>query len=69
MGRRMDVSRLVGAVEIANRTTAAGRQTVHSWIQRDATFPAPVLVLAMGNLWDWAEVETWAKRTGRLPKN
>lgn len=30
-------------------------------------FPRPVRTVGRSPLYDWAEVETWAKATGRLP--
>lgn len=60
-------SALVGTAEIAER---AGVQlaTVHSWRARHANFPAPVVRLATGPVWDWREVEAWLaipRRSGR----
>jgi hypothetical protein len=31
----------------------------------DAAFPEPVTELRMGKVWDLADIESWAKRTGR----
>ena len=43
--------------------TTAGM--VRQWRHRPTDFPAPLAVLAIGPVWDWAEVEAWARRTGR----
>lgn len=70
MGRKVDVDELVGAAEIARRLGVAGREVVNAWRRRDNQghpFPAPVATLEMGNVWNWPDVEAWAKRTGRLP--
>jgi hypothetical protein len=66
MGRRIDVDQLVGATEIAERLGAPAAHRVHDWRRRYADFPAPVATLAMGLVWNWPEVERWAKSAGRL---
>jgi len=65
MGRSCDVSQLVGATEIAKRLGLSRPQIVHTWRRRYGEFPEPVLVLDMGHLWYWPDVESWLKRTGR----
>lgn len=61
---------LGGTAEVA----AAGRvalATVHSWRARHASFPAPLLVLRGGPLWDMAGVREWLaveRRPGRPAK-
>lgn len=60
------MSELVGAAEIAQRLGYRGRSVVSDWRRRHADFPAPVAVLEMGNVWSWADIEAWARRTGRL---
>lgn len=57
---------LVGAHEIADRLGVAYPQMVHEWKRRHADFPRPVAKLTMGLIWDWKEIETWAKNTNRL---
>lgn len=58
---------LVDVVEISRRAgTTPG--TVHSWRRRHASFPAPLVVLAIGPIWTWAPVRDWlgvARRPGR----
>jgi hypothetical protein len=66
MARRVEVSQLVGAAEIATRLGVALPQTIHDWRRRHEDFPSPVAVLTMGMIWNWPDVEEWALRTGRL---
>jgi hypothetical protein len=66
MERKVDPGQLVGSAEIAARLGLAHPQTVHDWRQRHADFPSPVAVLTMGMVWNWPDVEHWAKKTGRL---
>lgn len=63
---------LVGAKEIAERAGVT-ISTVTKWQDRHDDFPAPALELAMGKIWQWADVEPWvqrqqAKPAGRPPK-
>jgi predicted nucleic acid-binding protein len=64
---------LVSVAEIAAR---AGRptNTVQSWRRRHADFPAPLVNLAAGPVWEWPDVARWiagrrggAARTAREP--
>jgi len=54
----------VGAAEIAKRL-GVRPQTVHAWRHRKR-MPEPHWTVSGQPAWDWAEVESWAKRTGRL---
>jgi hypothetical protein len=72
MGRKVDVDKLVGASEIADRLGLAYPQSVHSWRRRYEEFPQPVARLRSGRqrqtlIWNWRDVERWARKTGRLP--
>ncbi len=60
---------LVGAAEIAARSGMA-EATVHSWRRRHSDFPAPVVILAGGPVWDWRVVDAWRAtlREGRPRK-
>lgn len=60
---------LVGVFEIANRAGVAVA-TVHSWRRRHPEFPEPVVTLAAGPVWRWADVEAWTHtlRQGRPRK-
>jgi hypothetical protein len=49
---------LVSVAEIAQRAGVAW-STVQSWRRRHADFPAPLVTLAAGPVWDWADVERW----------
>lgn len=66
MGRRIDVDNLVGAAEIAERCGVKRPQVVHDWRRRYDDFPEPVAQLRQALVWNWPEVERWAKDTGRL---
>lgn len=57
---------LVGAAEIAERLGLAHRESVHTYRRRYSDFPEPVANLRQALVWDWSEVETWARNTGRL---
>jgi hypothetical protein len=66
VGRRVDVSQLVGAAEIAERLGLSHSQTVHLWRRRYPDFPEPVAKLRQALVWTWPDVARWARRTGRL---
>lgn len=66
MGRRIDVDNLVGAAEITERLGAARPQVIHEWRRRYDDFPEPVAQLRQALVWNWPDVERWAKATGRL---
>ena len=57
---------LVGAHEIAERLGLAHSQTVHTLRKRHTDFPEPIATLKTALIWDWRDVERWAKATGRL---
>ena len=54
----------VGAAEIAQRL-GVKPQTVHTWRQRKL-MPPPRWTVSGQPAWEWATIETWARRTGRL---
>jgi hypothetical protein len=54
----------VGAAEIAERLRVKP-QTVHTWRHRNLV-PKPRWTVTGQPAWDWAEIEAWARRTGRL---
>lgn len=66
MGRKVDVDDLVGAAEIAERLGVKRPHLIHDWRRRHQGFPDPVVVLKGILLWDWRDIERWAKTTGRL---
>ncbi len=51
-----DVAKLLGL----------SRQRVHQITEEDSTFPEPAMVLSVGRVWDRANIEKWARKTGRL---
>jgi predicted DNA-binding transcriptional regulator AlpA len=57
---------LVGLTEIASRL-GVSRQRVHQLSQQEG-FPDPVARLAAGLIWEWADIELWARQTGRLTR-
>jgi hypothetical protein len=54
----------VGVSDIAQRA-GVKPDTVQKWRDRHADFPAPVLKLARGPLWEWTDVEDWLARERR----
>ena len=66
MGRKVDLDNLVGATEIAQRLGVKRPHLIHDWRRRHPEFPKPVLELTGILVWDWRDVEVWAKATGRL---
>lgn len=66
MGRRIDADNLVGAAEIAERCGVKRPQVVHDWRSRYEDFPEPVAQLRRALVWNWPDVERWARDTGRL---
>ena len=54
----------VGAAEIAERL-GVEPQTVHTWRQR-GVLPEPRWTVSGKPAWEWAEIEQWAIRSGRL---
>ncbi len=66
MGKKVDLDNLVGATEIAQRLGVKRPHLIHDWRRRHPEFPKPVLELTGILVWDWREVEVWAKATGRL---
>lgn len=57
---------LVGAAEIADRLNLKRPQRVHELHQRDENFPEPIATLKQAMIWNWPDVERWARSTGRL---
>ena len=66
---------LVGLKEVAARLHV-GQGTVTIWRYRHKrppqppwrAFPEPVQTVGRSPLFDWAEVATWARATGRMPE-
>src|SRR5215207_5014425 len=55
---------LMGSSEIAT-LLGVSRQRVHQLAQRE-DFPVPVARLAAGPIWESADIERWARESGRL---
>ena len=68
MGRSVEVENLIDAQGIADRLGFAQRQTISVYARRYPDFPKPLGMWGRTRLWDWTEVEAWARQTGRLPK-
>jgi predicted DNA-binding transcriptional regulator AlpA len=66
MTEKVSPEDIVGANEIADRLGLSFPNVVHVWKYRHEDFPRPIALLAMGNIWNWKEVEAWAKKTNRL---
>jgi len=66
MGRKVDVNDLVGTAEIAGRLGLSHPQSVHGWRRRYSDFPQPIAHLKTALVWNWPDIERWARRTGRL---
>jgi hypothetical protein len=60
---------LVGAHEIADRFSFSHAQSVHTIRKRHANFPAPLATLKTALIWDWRDVERWAKMTNRISQS
>jgi predicted DNA-binding transcriptional regulator AlpA len=56
----------VGLVEIAERL-GIKRQTADQWRYIGTTFPKQRWTVGGRPAWDWSDIETWARETGRLP--
>jgi predicted DNA-binding transcriptional regulator AlpA len=67
VARLVEPKNLVGAAEIAERLGVARPQLVHDWARRYADFPAPIAQLRQAMIWDWREVDKWAKEND-MPK-
>ena len=66
VGRTVLVENLIDTQGIADRLGLRQRQTVDSWMRRYSEFPRPIVVLGRTRIWDWSEVEAWARATDRL---
>lgn len=69
MGRKVDVDNLVGSPQIAERLGFSRVQSVHYCYANDPEFPRPVFDGGRwgAKVWNWPDVERWARATGRLP--
>ena len=60
----LTMQRLVGAAEIGEALGGLSRQRVNQ-LSTKADFPAPIVELRMGKVWDLADIARWAKERGR----
>ena len=62
------VDNLVTTEEIAERLLGDGSkdETVRLWRRRDIGFPEPIKETRRTSIWNWPDVEAWARTTGRL---
>lgn len=70
---RISADVLVGTKDIANRLSLRSGEHVHFFLRSDPTFPKPIARIGGPRLrtmlWLWPDVEEWAERVGRLPKD
>lgn len=66
MAESVDPDQLVTTADIADRLGLSHAETVHAWRRRSIGFPEPVLNRGRLLLWNWPDVERWARATGRL---
>ena len=57
---------LMGTSEIAELLGVTNQRV--DQLARRTDFPEPVAVLAAGRIWNRADVEAWARRTGRISR-
>jgi predicted DNA-binding transcriptional regulator AlpA len=64
------VDQLVGTREIAERLGSKRPTFVHDLRRRHPDFPEPIATVSAVLVWDWPDIEAWAKKTGRptLPR-
>lgn len=60
------MNNIVGAAEIAERLGLSHAQTVHTYRRRYPDFPEPIANLRQALVWDWTDIEAWARTTGRI---
>ncbi len=59
------VDDLVDAQQIADRLKLAQRSSVSNLVLRYEDFPDPLGMWGRTRLWDWNDVEVWARAHGR----
>ena len=57
----MDLAGIAEVAELLGVTTQRVDQLAH-----EEGFPKPIAVLAAGRIWRHADIEAWARRTGRM---
>jgi predicted DNA-binding transcriptional regulator AlpA len=68
VAKRPDLSELVEMDEVARILGLANRRVVSVYRVRYADFPKPAIEKGRCLLWFHADIERWAKATGRLPR-
>lgn len=58
---------LVGTRGIADLLGLKHSESVHTWRRRYDDFPKPLAHVDGVWLWNWPDVEAWARKTGRYP--
>ena len=69
MGRIVDVDDLLDASDVAEVLGVASRNVVNVYRSRYPDFPAPVLERRGFRLWLRADIEAWARTTGRARRS
>ena len=63
---RVTLDELVTGAE-AGRRLGVSRQRIKQLSETESlAFPAPVGKVGQATVWRWADIEKWARRTGRL---
>jgi hypothetical protein len=62
----IEVDQLVGSAEIAQRLGVKRYNLISDWIRRYEDFPTPVATISGIKIWNWPDIEAWARDTGRL---
>ena len=65
VAQRFDPVNLVGSREIADRLGAKSYAIVDQWRRRYPDFPEPLAIVSGVRVWNWPDVQRWAKATGR----
>jgi hypothetical protein len=61
------VKNMLGASDLADRLGFEFPQSIHNLRRRHPSFPHPVATInGTHQVWDWPDVEAWAKANGRL---
>ena len=65
-GSRRLKQELMGTSEVAEFLGVTNQRV--DQLARRPDFPNPIAVLAAGRIWNHADIEAWARRTGRIPR-
>jgi predicted DNA-binding transcriptional regulator AlpA len=64
---KVDLAELLDATEVASALGLTNWRGVHVYRRRYPQFPQPVIEKGRCMLWRRADIEAWARATGRLP--